>query len=352
MKAKIPRPRLLVVEMHHLGDAVMAMPFLRAAMRDFDVHVACRAPVAKMLAAWMPDIGLLSGGWWRVTREARKLKPAVAACVWADSRAQWVMAVSGARLRAGFPMNEANYYAPDWPWRQRRLRAGIWLARLGFAAPGGRLLTHPVQRADREQHHLTSWEALAQTLELNAEYDTPWFHAPPCPEEAAEFCDSRRTQGYKILVLHAGARLPTKIWPAERFTALLARLAKAPKLAVLVVHPPDESPPHPSGSNQRVFMTPSFDALAGTINRGDIFLGNDSFAAHVAAALGKPTLAIFGSGNPHWFAPGGDFRTVIATSACPHRPCIDRCVMPATVCLETITPEIVEYRLREVLSHR
>ena len=36
------KSRLLVVELHHLGDAVMSLPFVRGAQQRFEVHVLCR----------------------------------------------------------------------------------------------------------------------------------------------------------------------------------------------------------------------------------------------------------------------------------------------------------------------
>ena len=40
------KPRLLIVELHHLGDAVLSLPFVRAAARTHEVHVLCR-PAAR-----------------------------------------------------------------------------------------------------------------------------------------------------------------------------------------------------------------------------------------------------------------------------------------------------------------
>ena len=36
------KPRLLVVELHHLGDAVMSLPLVRGAAARYEVHVLCR----------------------------------------------------------------------------------------------------------------------------------------------------------------------------------------------------------------------------------------------------------------------------------------------------------------------
>ena len=36
------KPRLLVVELHHLGDSVISLPFVRCAGTKYEVHVLCR----------------------------------------------------------------------------------------------------------------------------------------------------------------------------------------------------------------------------------------------------------------------------------------------------------------------
>jgi heptosyltransferase-2 len=70
----------------------------------------------------------------------------------------------------------------------------------------------------------------------------------------------------------------------------------------------------------------------------DAVLCHDSFPAHLAAALGKPVVTIFGSGEPDWFAPFNNRQRVVQKRVCPLHPCIDRCGMPRYICLDEIQP--------------
>ena len=59
------RSRLVVFEMHHLGDAVMALPFLRAAAKTYETTVFCRQQTALLLAEAVPGIIVHRSETWR-----------------------------------------------------------------------------------------------------------------------------------------------------------------------------------------------------------------------------------------------------------------------------------------------
>ena len=82
----------------------------------------------------------------------------------------------------------------------------------------------------------------------------------------------------------------------------------------------------------------------------DGVLCNDSLASHLAAAVGVPVATIFGSGDPAWFAPHGNAHLVIAANACPYRPCVDRCAMPARGGLESVSIRLVERKLSAMFA--
>lgn len=46
-------------------------------------------------------------------------------------------------------------------------------------------------------------------------------------------------------------------------------------------------------------------ACKAALNRSSLFVGNDSGPGHVAAAMGKPTLSLFGPTEPFIYAPQG-----------------------------------------------
>lgn len=343
--------RLVVFERHHLGDAIMALPFLRAARDRYRTSVVCRPSVAALLRAAIPDIEILeeADSWGAAGRLARSLrlgKSDSAACVWADARAHLLMAWSGAGIRAGFPMTPANYYAPEIPWRRRRLWAGSLLAAVAERVRREPLLTNPIDRACGSQHHMEDWRQLAMALGFVPDDSAPWLalDAAP-PAEVANFVAAQ--EGRKILLLHPGGRLPTKRWPY--FSDLLARLARQ-DIPVLILHPPGEAVPDPCGPLQKVIRVPDWPGIFATFQAVDAVVCNDSLASHLAAAVGKPVVAVFGSGNPDWFAPWNNAHLVAAADACKFRPCIDRCVMPAVICLDATGVELVESRVHAALG--
>ena len=83
-------------------------------------------------------------------------------------------------------------------------------------------------------------------------------------------------------------------------------------------------------------QTPDLSSLAAALNRADAVLCHDSLPAHLAAALGKPVITIFGSGEPDWFAPWNNRDRVVQRRVCPLHPCIDRCGMDRYLCLEAV----------------
>ena len=317
--------RLVVFELHHLGDAVMALPFLRAASSLYETSVVCRPPVAALLREITRGIGIqeISESWGTRATMARKLGLSTedaTACVWADSRAQGLMRLSGAGRRVGFPMTRENYYAPDLPWRNRRLRAGQFLSATAHLLSGGPLLTDPLQRRSPSQSHLESWTQLAAALGFVPNFDLPWIssRSPSLPGGVEAFL---RSQGDgPVLLIHPGGRLPTKRWPY--FQALLERLASGAPVATVIVQPPGEEALRSCGDHQLVVTTPDLGPLLALFQASHTVLCNDSLPSHLAAALGKRVVTIFGSGAPAWFAPYGNASRVIATDICRFRPSI------------------------------
>ncbi len=351
-----PAMKLLVVELHHLGDAVMALPFVRAVEAIGEVHVCCRpgsVPIFQRLLAqdrihpWSPPwhedsrVGLLRA-WSEMREESRRWAAGAfdaVSCVWADSRVHTMMALSDIPVRVGFPMNAMNYYAINAAWRRAQLRRGQVLAMVGALATRRRLLTHPLDRRSMTQHHLDSHAQIASVL--NAPYHTqaPWF--PQSPQ-----VPSRRT-----LLIHTGGRLPTKRWPLAYFQQLLAgALARSTELDIWLVSGPNEPCPEPVASHQRRVNCATLEELIDLTGRADIVLCNDSLAGHLAAAHGKKVLAIFGSGNPDWFSPGGRAENSIGPAPCRFHPCVDVCLQPRILCLQDVSPDSVEKKLLQLLN--
>ena len=337
------KPRLLVVELHHLGDAVMSLPFVRGAMAQFEVHVLCRPATrsvyelleeAPRIHEWEPPwVDDQPCGLWQaikaVKNEGCVLRPlefAAAVCVWADARAEILMAETRATRRVGFPMTRGNYYAADLPWRRTRQWLGRALEVLWSTShPGRPLLTRSLHRESPRQSHLRCWEQIAAALGVSCRYDMPWIK-----------CPTDRPRGPRpVLAVHAHARLPSKQWPLNRWRELLATPGVADRFEVVEILPPNAAAVAPAGA--RKLHTPDLASLVSDLHGADAVLFHDTLPEHMAAALGKPVVTIFGSGEPDWFAPWNNRDRVVQQRVCPLHPCIDRCGMDSYLCLDAIT---------------
>ena len=115
--------------------------------------------------------------------------------------------------------------------------------------------------------------------------------------------------GATVVALHVGSGSPRKNWPAERFAAVADRLAERGIRVLLVSGPADEAQADAflRSTRNRVLVaeSPRLGELAALLARADAYLGNDSGVSHLAAAVGTPTVAIFGPTDPALWAPRG-----------------------------------------------
>lgn len=82
------------------------------------------------------------------------------------------------------------------------------------------------------------------------------------------------------------------------------------------------------------------------------FVGNDSGLMHLAAALGVPTVGIFGSSNPDWTAPLGKCAAAVAAEGYDCRPCYRKTCNQPRFCLEDIPGPMVMAELAGLISAR
>lgn len=131
--------------------------------------------------------------------------------------------------------------------------------------------------------------------------------------------------------LHPASRWLFKCWPAEKFAALCDALAARGWSLVLTAAPEAKEKALVAEilARRAVLSAPTFDfsgqltlkELAALTARARLFVGVDSAPMHIAAAMGTPTVAIFGpSGDKEW-GPWNVAHRVVASSHHPCRPC-------------------------------
>ncbi len=133
--------------------------------------------------------------------------------------------------------------------------------------------------------------------------------------------------GRPLAGLHPGAKVPTRRWMPERFAAVGDWLAGTYAAAVIITGGADEwescervrslmrAPAH------NVAGQTHLGSLAALLERLTLFVTNDSGPAHLAAALGTPSVTIFGAAQVEDWAAVDTARHRALSIPVPCRPC-------------------------------
>jgi len=318
MAPSVTKPRLLIIELWGLGDLVIGTPFFRAAAEKYEVTVVAKPYAKELQAKFWPGVTVLPfvapwtafqgkyrlwhWPWLEMLRLSRMIRARhfdVALSARWDPRDHFLLALSGAGKRLGFP----------------RVRSGIFLS-------------DPLVRPDPAAHRYESWRALGQAIGL----ELP-------PRDRIPFQPSSGDQRAQILI-HTGAAQRVRVWPLENFRKLVDRLRQK-QLRVEVACDPDQQDWWLRNGEPNVATPRTVEDLLALVSRSRVFIGNDSGPGHLAAFTGVPTFTVFGPQLPEWFAPLHPGANWVEGKACPYKPCSDYCRFAKPVCLTGWTePEI------------
>jgi heptosyltransferase-2 len=194
--------------------------------------------------------------------------------------------------------------------------AGVPL-RLGYATESRQaLLTHPLPLPDwrLSRHEVFYYLDLITALE-----QLLFGKSEVCerePDASLQISDARKSEaedllraygvraGEPVVVLCPGSiNSRAKRWPAEAYAALADRFIDSGR-QVLLIGSADEADVTREVTSrmkqQPVVLTgkTSLDQITSVLSLVDLVVTNDTGPAHMAAALGRPTLVIFGPTNP------------------------------------------------------
>jgi heptosyltransferase II len=199
--------------------------------------------------------------------------------------------------------------------------------RTGFLGEARFLLLNDLRRGERALPRMIdrcAALALPKGAELQLAWPPPVLDVPAADVAAWRQRRGLAAEGKPVVALAPGAVGPSKRWPGERYSALAHRLTAA-GYAVWVLGGPEEKPL----ASEIVGESPARD-LTGfdlrdailALAAATVAVSNDSGLLHVAAALGTPTIGIFGPTSPWHWAPLNPLAATIETRtqlAC--RPC-------------------------------
>lgn len=181
--------------------------------------------------------------------------------------------------------------------------------------------------------------------------------APPLRYEihAREAEKVRSSLSPSYAVLHPGAVMETKRWEAGRFAQLARSLQDLGLTPVLACGPGEENivaevardVPSPM-----LVLGLRIPELAELIRGAKLYAGNDSGPMHLAAAVGTPIVALWGSSDSRrwhpWAVPHAVVQNPFECNPCPGYRCL---VASTPLCIESVTVEQAVAAAKHVMSH-
>jgi lipopolysaccharide heptosyltransferase I len=301
--------RILIIKPSSLGDVATALPMLCDLRRALP-HATIDWLVAPPFAALVQNHDALDNvilfdrknlaPWWRSPAAFRRfrelhhrLKAARYDCV-IDAqgllRSGYFSRATGAKLRIGF----------------------------ADAREGGNLFyTHKVPIRRRDAMAVVRMRALLDPLQIPHDHP-PEYRVPLDPQAQQTAAELLPEDAIGVI---PGSRGEGKRWPAEAFAHVIALLK--PHHTIALFGSPDEkslcdeimsrsaAPDSRSANLINLAGRTNLAEMTACLARCRLIIGNDTGPLHVAVALGKPILGLYGKTDPQSVGPYGQLQNVI-----------------------------------------
>ena len=305
--------RILLIRLSSLGDVVLTTPVIRAVRSHFP-----EAYIAMLVAKQSAD----------VLQENPHLDEIITFDRLAKNKD------TGEMFRIAHILRERRFTLTIDLQRKFRTELLMYLSGAVERVGKGRLCTVRVSEQGNKHAtvhyfdllHAAGIPAEDQRLEL--------FLSESERLDAAQRFDTAGTNDGQLKVgFFPGAGWKLREWMPERFAAIGDRLVQRFNADVLIFGGQQETelvqsvvnlmnaPAIPFAGNLQIRQ------LAACIEKCDLFLTNDTGPMHIAAAVGTPTVSLFGPGNHIRFQPLGELHQIIRHDV-PCSPCkqfTDKC---------------------------
>lgn len=310
---------VLVIKLGHFGDAMHVLPVLKSMRRqlhgkplDFLVGPWC---ASLALRAGVDGIHVYAPHWTMFSREGRKRAPGIL------SELNFLRQLAARHYELTFSTSTTNL--PEF-LLIRAAGAGKWTGiKVDFdlyPEPGDVNTT----TYDSEEYETDRLHRLSELAGFKMGRDPFLYPVTPADRIRARdlLLGEGLSAGDRLVMVAPGAGWPGKIWPVERMAALCRRLVHPHGLRPVLVGAPSERAL--SAAIRR--EVPSaldltgctrIEELPAVLEHGLVFVGNDSAPMHMAAAVGVPTVSIFGPTSRGKWAPRGKGHAVLqGTESC------------------------------------
>jgi ADP-heptose:LPS heptosyltransferase len=375
--------RILVVQLDHMGDAVLSSPLfprLKAAFPGAAIDVLA-SPSNREVFEADPHVSRVRlatrnwferrpGGWalgsavWSLGRSLRGEGYDLGIDVRGDVLTVLVLALAGIPRRLGWAMGGGGFLLTDVaPWVPGRHEVNARLALL-------ETLAIPVERPARVVVHVSDLDRVRVGRLLRAAWPDREGRARPQPASRSRAAAPRWSAakapppaaGNRLtpetwpagswlatsapfLAVHLGAGTRAKRWPGRNWANLVARFL-ADGWRVAVIGGPEDLDacrhldPHPNLVDWTGQL--SLTETAALLERADLFLGADSGPAHLAACAGIPSVVLFSGTNLARQWRPWSRRSLVLKHRVPCRPCHQKvCPLENHPCMTSLHPDRV-----------
>lgn len=336
--------RLLIVMPNWFGETLFATPFLSALRRARPraVIAAMGVPRCQDVLAHNPTLNEFVryeeegahrslAAKWRLACLLRARRFETAVILRRSLSRALLLAMAGIPRRIGFDH-----------WKSR------WVLTDRIAPPGA------------STHKAASYLRLLEPLGITQREAPAYAYYPSDEErnEAAALLREAGLEGRPFIVLHPGANWAHKQWPAERFAQLGERFARAGTHVVVLTGSPEDAglirAIRQHMPTQAVVLAgrTSLRQLAACLARAGLVVSNDTGVLHIACALTRPVVALYGPTSPAITGPLSDPASTVVihhADCCPRIPCLDP-RHPGSPGMASITVEEVYAAARKLLN--
>jgi heptosyltransferase-2 len=331
--------KILIRATNWVGDAIMALPALRA--------VRSRFPEAEITILARPYVAAI----YKEQQVCNNM-------MFVEDARDTVSELRAQKFDSALLLQNA-FQAAWFAWR-----AGI-PERIGYARDGRSVLLTkavPVPKVGEipvhEQYYYLELLRRAGWLDSLPNESFIKLNVPEGDRQrAAEFLLSAsvRPDSFRIAIGAGASYGSAKCWPPDRFAELANRLQAQTPADVILFGTSAEAAVS-SAIAAGMSHTPinltgktSIKDLPALLSQCHLFVGNDSGAMHVAAAVGLPVVAVFGPTDPFGTAPVTPRCSIVQEK--PYcSPCFLRRCPTDHRCMTRVTPNAVEAAARQWIS--
>lgn len=328
--------RIFVVAPSWIGDTIMAQPlFQRLAQQHSHLEIDVLAPpwVAPLLAR-MPEVTRIIDSPFRH-----------GGLDWPTRRR------TGEQLRSEH-YDQAIVLPNSWKSALVPFYAKI-KKRTGYRGEGRYFLLNDIHRLDKAQHPQLVQRYAALAGQLNGDRLEAHLQSSRGQQAAALTAHGLAADAHPVIFCPGAEYGPAKRWPAEYYAALAQKYG-ATENPVLLLGSPKDAPvcdeivAHGKGAARNLAGKTSLLEAIDLLAAARLVVSNDSGLMHVAAALQRPQVALYGSSSPEYTPPMND-RAKIVSLDVECSPCFERvCPLGHFKCMRDMKPEIVAAAAEQV----